>query len=70
MGKDSEGQLSFDWPQTIATSKAESSDEKQAFYPSAASSVVCFQTHKLKRDEQDRSYHFSQIIKLVAHLEP
>jgi hypothetical protein len=64
---ENKGQLSFDWSQNTATPVMHSV-ELQLFPPATESSVVCFQTHKFQRDEQDRSYHFSEIIKLVAHL--
>lgn len=67
MSKSDEGQLSFDWSQATVDA-APLSNQANVFLEKSTSPVVCLQSHRLKREESERSYHFSEIIKLVAHL--
>lgn len=68
MARDFEGQLSFDLSQCSLRSP-----EMQAVLPTDTShptNVLCLQAHRSQREEVERSHHFSEILKLVAHLKP
>jgi hypothetical protein len=64
MAKEPEEQLSFDWSQTFTnvTVEVRHSDS----LPSAE--VFCLHSHRQTLDEAERSHHFSEILKLVSHL--
>jgi hypothetical protein len=66
MARDFEGQLSFDWSQSVAQPVNIQVILTSEISPAAE--VLCLRTHRHRRDEAERSHHFSEILKLVEHL--
>lgn len=66
MAINSEGQLSFDWSQPVAHPVDAQPQAKIEIAPTAE--VLCLAAHRNRVEENERSRHFSEILKLVAHL--
>jgi hypothetical protein len=66
MARDLEGQLSFDWSKSTSPRLDARPSESAEAQPSA--NVFSLKDHRIRQEEAERAYYFSQILKLVSHL--